>query len=154
MKPTFTTSRQSSWLIMLLAIFLGQSQFFAGTAKAAPQERTPPAVTHSFEGFAAWYNVPVNSLARRRAQANEFTAAHNRLPLGTLVRVTRLSNGQAVIVRITDRGITNRHASIDLCREAAEELGMIREGFSRVRLEIISEPVLIAAPDSNQLAAH
>ncbi|CAN5183229.1 hypothetical protein BH20VER2_BH20VER2_04680 [soil metagenome] len=38
--------------------------------------------------YATWYDVPAYSLVRKRAGAEELTAAHNRLPLGTLVRVT------------------------------------------------------------------
>jgi rare lipoprotein A len=91
------------------------------------------------EGYAVWYSVPPNSLAKRRAGKDEFTAAHNRLPLGTLVRVTHLANGKSVIVRITDRGITDRRDLIDLCQEAAAKLDMLREGSARVRLEILPD---------------
>ena len=91
------------------------------------------------EGMAVWYAVPPKSLAKKRAGNDELTAAHNRLPLGTKVLVTHLKNGKNVIVRITDRGITKRHAVIDLCKEAAEKLDMIREGSARVRLEILPE---------------
>ena len=91
------------------------------------------------EGYAVWYNVPPNSLAKRRAPQDELTAAHNKLPLGTRVRVTHLKNGKSVIVRITDRGISKRRAVIDLCKEAAEKLDMLREGSTRVRLEILPE---------------
>ena len=55
-----------------------------------------------------------------------------------MVRVIHLADGKSVNVRITDRGITNRHALIDLCKEAAEKLGMIHEGSARVRLEVLS----------------
>jgi rare lipoprotein A len=91
------------------------------------------------EGYAVWYPVPANSLAKRRAGKDELTAAHNRLPLGTLVRVTHLANGKNVIVRITDRGVTGRRWLIDLCKEAAEKLGMLSEGSARVRLEILPD---------------
>ena len=91
------------------------------------------------EGMAVWYPVPPKSLAKKRAGNDELTAAHNRLPLGTKVRVTHLKNGKNVVVRITDRGITKRNAMIDLCKEAAEKLDMIREGSARVRLEILPE---------------
>jgi rare lipoprotein A len=87
------------------------------------------------EGYAVWYVVPANSLAKRRAEKGQLTAAHNQLPLGTMVRVTHLANGKSVIVRITDRGITKRGATIDLCKEAAEKLGIISEGMARVRIE-------------------
>lgn len=94
--------------------------------------------TKSWEGDAVWYDVPENSLAKRRAGKDELTAAHNRLRLGAMVRVTHLKNGKSVIVRITDRGITNR-ANIDLCKEAAEELGMISEGRARVRMDLLPD---------------
>ena len=88
---------------------------------------------------AAWYDVPDDSLAARRAGAEELTAAHNRLPLGTLVRVTHLSNGKSTLVRITDRGIHDKKIKLDVCREAAEELGMVRKGIARVKMEIVRE---------------
>jgi len=102
------------------------------------------------EGCAVWYNVPPNSLAKRRAAKDELTAANNRLLLGTRVRVTHVANGKSVVVRITDRGITDRHVLIDLCKEAAAELGMIREGSARVRLEILPDD---KAPASTTKAA-
>jgi rare lipoprotein A len=88
---------------------------------------------------ASWYDVPLTSLAKRRAGLDELTAAHNRLPLGTRVRVTHLANGKSVVVRITDRGITSRKIKLDLCKEAASELGMISEGVARVRMEVLQE---------------
>jgi rare lipoprotein A len=98
-----------------------------------------PEAKKPIEGVAMWYNVPPNSLAKRRAGKDELTAAHNRLPLGAKVRVTHLGNGRSVVVRITDRGITNRRALIDLCKEAAEKLDMVREGSARVRLEVLPD---------------
>jgi rare lipoprotein A len=100
-----------------------------------PEAKTPAKT----EGNAVWYQVPPKSLAKRRAGKDELTAAHNRLPLGTRVRVTHLKNGKSVVVRITDRGITNRGAVIDLCKEAAEKLDMIHEGSARVSLEILPD---------------
>lgn len=89
------------------------------------------------EGVATWYKVPAKSLPKRRASKDELTGANNRLPLGTKVRVTHLGNGKNVVVRITDRGIYKRGVVIDLSKEAAEKLDMIREGSARVRLEIL-----------------
>ncbi|MDQ6765094.1 MAG: septal ring lytic transglycosylase RlpA family protein, partial [Verrucomicrobiota bacterium] len=70
---------------------------------------------------------------------SEMTAAHNKLPIGTLVRVTHLANGKSVTVRITDRGIHDRRVKIDVCKEAATELGMLEKGIARVRLEVVPE---------------
>jgi rare lipoprotein A len=104
---------------------------------------SPPPVRYKSaadrEVYASWYDVPIMSLAKKRAGLEELTAAHNRLPIGTLVRVTHLTNGKAVLVRITDRGITNRKIKLDLCKEAARELDMVREGVARVRMQVVTE---------------
>ena len=129
------------------------AQTVAEKTKPSPPAKPPNKKKWGkLEGNAAWYKVPLNSLAKRRAGKDELTAAHNRLPLGTLVSVTHLANGKKVIVRITDRGITDRRVLIDLCKEAAEKLGMIREGSARVRLEILPDDRQTSAPDSNSPA--
>ena len=109
------------------------------------------------EGYAVWYDVPKDSLAHRRAAKDEYTAAHNHLPLGTMVRVTHLANGKSVIVRITDRGITDKRDRIDLCKEAAAQLGMLSEGKARVRIEELPDDKRVGAnpaPDSKANGAH
>ena len=109
------------------------------------------------EGYAVWYDVPTDSLARHRAAKGEYTAAHNRLRLGAMVRVTHIANGKSVIVRITDRGITDKRFMIDLCKEAAAELGMLSEGMARVRIEELPDDKRVGAepaPNSKASAAH
>ena len=101
---------------------------------------------------AAWYDVPDDSLAKRRAGREELTAAHNRLPLGTLVRVTHLTNGKSTLVRITDRGIRDKAIKLDVCREAAEELGMVSKGIARVKMEIVREAGGSSFPESDTAA--
>lgn len=100
---------------------------------------------------AAWYPVPPQSLAKRRAP-NEFTAAHNKLPLGTRVRVTNPDNGRTLVVRITDRGIRDRRVKLDVCKEAAEELGMVRDGLVDLKMQVLPEEEESAA-DGPQTAA-
>jgi rare lipoprotein A len=125
-------------------------------AEAQSPSPTPkPRQLRPIEGFASWYDVPANSLTRKRAGKDELTAAHNRLPFGTLVRVTHLANGRSVIVRITDRLVTRGRTVIDLCKEAAEQLAMVSEGHARVRMEILPDDNRIdAVPDSTANAAH
>ena len=116
-----------------LGLPLSASAQMVNPTKPEPKKPAP------VEGVAMWYSVPPQSLAKRRAGKDELTAAHNRLPLGTKVRVTHLGNRKSVVVRITDRGITGHHALIDLCKEAAEKLDMVREGSARVRLEVLPD---------------
>ena len=65
----------------------------------------------------------------------DFTAAHRTLPFGTLVRVTDLANGRTVTVEITDRGPRLQTRVLDLSFAAAEALGILEKGVTRVKLE-------------------
>ena len=67
------------------------------------------------------------------------TAAHRQLPFGTRVLVTNLSNNKSVVVRINDRGPHTRGRLIDLSRQAAEQLGMLRSGTAKVRVQGLSD---------------
>ena len=61
--------------------------------------------------------------------------------VGSVVRVTNLTNGRAVEVRIVDRGpapaIRQRGVIIDVSRAAAQSLGFISAGRTRVRVEVL-----------------
>jgi rare lipoprotein A (peptidoglycan hydrolase) len=137
------------------AISRAAVQTSAAKVTPSPSPTSNPKKWGKLEGNAVWYDVPVNSLAHRRAGKGELTAAHNRLPLGTMVRVTHLANKKNVIVRITDRGITSRRVLIDLCKEAAAKLEMLKEGSARVRLEILPDDRGVTAPaDSTATKAN
>lgn len=68
---------------------------------------------------------------------NSLVAAHRSLPFGTRVKVTNLSNGKQVIVRINDRGPFVRGRIIDLSQAAARRIGMLEQGVARVRIEAL-----------------
>src|SRR3546814_18170526 len=82
-------------------------------------------------GMASYYG---NELAGNRTANGErfdpgqLTAAHRTLPFGSMVRVTNMSNGDSVIVRINDRGPFARGRVIDVRSAAARESGMTRRG--------------------------
>ena len=69
---------------------------------------------------------------------DKLTAAHPSLPFGTWVRVTNLRNGKDVIVRINDRGPFVKGRIIDLSTSAAKEIGLIKSGTARVKLEALT----------------
>jgi rare lipoprotein A len=105
---------------------------------ATRDERPPLAVER---GQASYYG---DSLAGHRTASGEpydpraLTAAHRTLPLGTVVRVTRVDTGVSVVVRITDRGpFGSERRILDLSRAAATRLAMIRAGVAEVRLEVL-----------------
>jgi rare lipoprotein A len=65
------------------------------------------------------------------------TAAHREFPIGTHLRVTNLQNGRHVIVRVNDRGPHRRGFIISVTRHAAEQLGFVKAGSTRVKLEVV-----------------
>lgn len=70
-------------------------------------------------------------------EMNGLTAAHLSLPFGTKVRVTNVTNGRSVVVRINDRHARRTTKIIDLSRGAAEDLGFRRKGVTTVRLQAV-----------------
>jgi len=68
---------------------------------------------------------------------NKLTAAHPKLPFGTRCRVTNLTNGKVVEVRINDRGPFSKSRIIDLSYRAAEQLDGIRAGVFDVKVEVL-----------------
>lgn len=93
------------------------------------------------KGVASYYGKKhqgKRTASGERFNANALTAAHRQLPFGTRVRVTNLKNDRSVVVRINDRGPHTRGRLIDVSREAAEQLGMLRSGTARVRVQSLS----------------
>ncbi|KMM85822.1 rare lipoprotein A [Pseudomonas taetrolens] len=70
---------------------------------------------------------------------NALTAAHPRLPFGTRLLVTNLSNKKSVVVRVNDRGPYTRGRIIDVSRKAAQQLSMLRSGTAKVRVQGLSD---------------
>ena len=64
-------------------------------------------------------------------------ATHKQYQLGSMLRVTNISNNKSVTVRVNDRMNPRSKAVIDLSRKAAEEIGMIESGHAKVRLELL-----------------
>lgn len=92
-------------------------------------------------GEASFYNDNLHgqrTASGERYNKYSFTAAHRTLGFGTMVRVTRIDDGRSVTVKINDRGPQKVGRVIDLSRVAAEQIGLIRDGYTQVRLDVIS----------------
>lgn len=91
-------------------------------------------------GVASWYGKEFHGKLAANGELFDmtaYTAAHRKLPLGSLVRVVNLTNGKSVQVRINDRGPYVSGRMLDLSQAAARELGMIDAGTSAVQIEVI-----------------
>lgn len=101
-----------------------------------PEDNQPLGREVFESGFASWYGLRHQGRATSSGvpfDANQLTAAHPWLPLGSRIRVRLVGTNRTVEVTVTDRP-GNRHRIIDLSRAAARELGMIRHGTALVAL--------------------
>ena len=67
---------------------------------------------------------------------SKLTASHKTLAFGTKVKVTNVDNGKSVVVTINDRLKKSNPGVIDVSRKAAEELGFVKAGKAKVKLEV------------------
>ena len=107
----------------------------------AVQFQAAPALA-TLQGEASYYS---DGLAGHATASGEpyrplaFTAAHRKLPLGTVLRVSGDRGGPVVYVRVNDRGpYGSKRRILDLSRAAAEQLGMLRAGVLQVRAEVVA----------------
>lgn len=91
-------------------------------------------------GLASWYGKRFQGQKTSSGELYDMykmTAAHPTLPIPSYVRVTRVSNGKSVIVRVNDRGPFHSNRIIDLSYVAAYKLGYLQAGSAEVTLEAI-----------------
>jgi rare lipoprotein A len=151
--------RMAQWLTLGLVVGLGAAQEppssgsihkATGTAKVLRLDHTlrpwlhvRPS-THAYQiGNASWYGqdfVGKPTASGEPYDMYDLTAAHPKLALGTLVRVTNLQNHRSVVVRINDRGPVVPDRIIDVSYSAAKILKFQVQGVQRVRLDLVSTP--------------
>ena len=97
-------------------------------------------------GVASWYGGPVfhQTANGEPFQPNKMAAASRTLPFNAHVRVTNLSNGRSVVVRINDRGPYVRGRLIDLTPAAASKLDMKQNGLAPVSIQIVRNDTPVA----------
>jgi len=93
-------------------------------------------------GIASWYGDDFHGKLTANGESYNMyslSAAHKTLPLPTLVRVTNLENGRSVVVRVNDRGPFVKDRLIDLSYAAANSLGFMDKGTTRVRVQTLDQ---------------
>ncbi len=91
-------------------------------------------------GYASFYANKF--IGRKMANGQIFsqkkmTCAHNTFPMGTLIRVTNLSNGLSVEVKVTDRLHHRNPRLVDLTTSAAKKIKLDDKGVTKVLVERI-----------------
>ena len=88
-------------------------------------------------GLASFYGEGSETASGERFDPKGLTAAHPTLPFGTRLRVTNVSNGRSVIVRINDRGPFVARRAVDVSSSAAERIGIVERGVAKVKLDVV-----------------
>jgi peptidoglycan lytic transglycosylase len=107
------------------------------------------------EGLASWYGEDFHGRLTANGEVfdmGSLSAAHPTLPMPCYVRVTNLSNGKSVIVRVNDRGPYHGNRVMDVSSRAAELLEFKSSGVARVRVEYVARAPLEGS-DDRQLVA-
>jgi rare lipoprotein A len=116
-----------------------------------PEEDT----SYREEGMASWYGDDFHGRLTANGEIFDMaslTAAHPTLPMPCYARVTNLSNGKSLIVRVNDRGPYHGNRLIDVSNRAAELLEFKGNGVARVRVEYVARAPLEGS-DDRQLVA-
>ena len=88
-------------------------------------------------GIASFYTEGQETASGEKFDTHDLTAAHPTLPFGTRLRVTNVSTGRSVTVRVNDRGPYVPGRIVDVSQSAANALGMVESGTAKVKLDVI-----------------
>jgi rare lipoprotein A len=107
------------------------------------------------EGLASWYGEDFHGRLTANGEVfdmGSLSAAHPTLPMPCYVRVTNLSNGKSLIVRVNDRGPYIGNRVMDVSSRAAELLEFKSSGVARVRVEYVARAPLEGSDDRQLMA--
>lgn len=104
------------------------------TEKAQQQAAGATSASH---GLASFYSYDPHTASGEKFDKHELTAAHRTLPFGTRLRVTDVTTGRSVTVRVNDRGPFVRGRVVDVSASAAETLGITAKGVAKVKLDVV-----------------
>jgi rare lipoprotein A len=129
---------------------VGKAYMVAGRVYV-PEEDT----SYRAEGLASWYGDDFHGRLTANGEVFDMaslTAAHPTLPMPCYARVTNVSNGKSLIVRVNDRGPYHGNRLIDVSNKAAELLEFKGNGVAHVRVEYVGRAPLEGSDDRQLLA--
>jgi rare lipoprotein A (peptidoglycan hydrolase) len=146
---------------LILGLFVVQG---CSTLSRDQQPQVPPAVTTPSDGSSAtvqpahigeasWYGPGFQGKKTASGEIfddSKLTAAHKTIPLGSKAKVTNLTNGKTVEVKINDRGPFIDGRMVDLSQAAAKALGMIDRGTARVQIDLLPDAPTMTMEESSR----
>jgi rare lipoprotein A len=110
---------------------------------------------HTETGIASWYGRQFHGRLTANGEVYDMhtlSAAHRTMPMPSYARVTNLTNGHSLIVRVNDRGPFHGNRVIDLSARASNMLDFRGRGLARVRVDYIGRAPLEGSDDRMLLA--
>ena len=139
-------------IVLLLFVFLPKASFcqtdtsvfnMNDTSSGSPFFLKPKKQNKNvFFGVASYYGDKFEGRKTASGQVfsqQKWTAACNRLPLGTRIKVTNIRNGKSVEVIVNDRLHPKMKRVVDLTKIAAKKLGFLDHGLTKVKVEVIGD---------------
>lgn len=123
-------------LIICFHLLIG---FAVGQQKHVKHSKNTASSTGQ-EGVASFYGKKFQGKLMangKKFDENKLTAASNRFRLGTFLKVSNLRNKKSVIVEITDRMHPKNKRLIDVSKSAAQKLGFVSRGLTKVKVEVL-----------------
>lgn len=100
-------------------------------------------VSKQYFGIASFYSKSLEGTPTSTQEVfrhHKFTCASNRFKLHTWLRVTNISNGKSIIVRVNDRMHPKMDAKgriVDLSLAGAKALNFTARGLTKVMVEVV-----------------
>src|SRR5262245_55869855 len=129
---------------------VGRPYTVAGRLYVPEEDRNYSAI-----GLASWYGDDFHGRQTANGEVFDMTsisAAHPTLPMPSYARVTNLTNGKSLIVRVNDRGPYHANRVMDVSYRAAKLLEFERSGTARVRVDYGGRAPLDGSDDRQPMA--
>lgn len=142
------TARQRTFAVVGLGlIFLSMPvQLSMEKFVLRPRARAYVAKVKTRTGMiASWYGEEFQGMQTSSGElfdASKMTAAHRTLPLGSRVKLTAVSTGKSVIVRINDRGPWVKGRDFDISEAAAIALGIHDKGIAVIEATLAESDIV------------
>jgi len=116
--------------------------FLTFTLPGLKAQDTQNKISESEKGVASYYHDKFEGRKTTTGDVfdnDKFTAASNKIKLGSYVKVTNISNGEVVYVKVNDRMAAGNKRLIDLASIAAKKLDFHKKGITKVKVEVVTE---------------
>jgi len=151
----WSTPRVAALVILSFTLHCTRPPAYTPTSPSGPRASNPGQGVQAYveEGLASWYGGDNDGFSGRPTASGEpfdpeqYTCAHRTLPLGSFIEVENLDNHRRAVLRVNDRGPFIKGRILDLSRRVAQDLGVIGQGTSRVRLRSVDAMGLPTALD-------